>query len=70
MYVLHLESMHDYCCWGSWKAKVGHLLERRRNGAARSGGDKFAIVREVKHIYPIELKVRTPRLPAWMDNGG
>ena len=28
------------------------------------------IVREAKHIYPIELKVMTLGLPAWMDNGG
>ena len=68
-----------FCTWSpcttiiageAGKPRVGHPPKRRRNGAARSGGDKFAIDMEVKHIYPIELMVRTPGLPVWMDNGG
>ncbi len=33
-------------------------------------GDVFAIVKKVNNVYPIELKVMTPRLAAWMDNSG
>ena len=33
-------------------------------------GHGFAIVRRVDEVYPIELKVMTPRLAACMDNGG
>ena len=29
----------------------------------------FAIVRRVSNAYPIEFKVMTPTLVAWMDNG-
>ena len=29
----------------------------------------FGIVRRVNDVYPIEFKVMTPRLVAWMDNG-
>ena len=31
--------------------------------------DVFAIVRRVNNVYPMEFKVMTPRLAAWMDNG-
>ena len=34
------------------------------------GWGTYLNVREAKHIYPIELKLMTLRLQAWMDNGG
>ena len=32
-------------------------------------GDVFAIVRRVNNVYPMEFKVITPRLAAWMESG-
>lgn len=32
-------------------------------------GDVFAVARKVKKVYPMELKVKTPLLAAWMEIG-